>query len=451
MVLVLDPLVKEMALGLTRPHLESAAPEPDLASTHLQGLASVLPMARHPDPVAPEQSQAEPSAGRPRSDSEASDKSQSSERSAGSRSRPRTDSGASDSSGGPRPRSGTGNSADSAGPSPRKRVDSGVSSEGRDAEVPMSSSPSSMDEAEAEDPGSSDITDQDQPDGASLAKPVPGSDSGLLNGSAGGQTDVHQQKVPVSRDPPFTAQSKAQDFVVDQKEEEPAAPFSRTNSVRDRMRKFTEPSAPAPRKNPTGNGTSFRLGQRNTPRATAMFGASLVARGDEPRRPCIGSASSSSASQTSCPPGDVAGKPQPGAGQSQGSVGGGTGSPDEKSAPAPGEAQEESTPAAGAQDLPGDAEADMKTFLTIEIKDGRTATTSSSSSSSAMPTSRGNTVPITHMAPRITATGQRAELTLGLRATPFKMSSSSLTSASSFKASIKAAAERGERTDPGGR
>jgi len=195
MVLVLDPLVKEMALGLTRPHLESEAPEPDLASAHLQGLASVLP-------VAPE-----PSAGRPRSDSGASDKSQSSERSAGSGSRPRTDSGDSDSSGGPgpsgspRPRSGTGNSADSAGPSPRKRADSGVSSEGRDAEVPMSSSPSSMDEADAEDlhghprADSSDITDQEQPDGAFLAKPVSGSDSGLLNGSAGGQTDVHQQKV----------------------------------------------------------------------------------------------------------------------------------------------------------------------------------------------------------------------------------------------------------------
>lgn len=198
MVLVLDPLVQEMALGLTRPHLESAAPEPDLASAHLQGLASELPVAHRPDPPAAP----EPSAGRPRSDSGASDKSQSSERSAGSGSRPRTDSGASDSSGGPGPRSGTGNSADSADPSARKRADSGVSSEGRDAEVPMSSSPSSMDEADAEDlhgrhprADSSDITDQEQPDGAFLAKPVSGSDSGLLNGSAGGQTDVHQQKV----------------------------------------------------------------------------------------------------------------------------------------------------------------------------------------------------------------------------------------------------------------
>ncbi|CDQ77058.1 unnamed protein product [Oncorhynchus mykiss] len=74
----------------------------------------------------------------------------------------------------------------------------------------------------------------------------------------------------------------------------------------------------------------------------------------------------------------------------------------------------------------------MKTFLTIEIKDGRTTTTSSSS--------RGN------LAPRISTNpiGQRAELTLGLRATPFKMSSSSLTYGSSFKTRVMSLTE----TDP---
>ncbi|KAK0150964.1 Smoothelin [Merluccius polli] len=405
MVLVLDPLVKETALGLTRPHLESAAPESDLAPTHLQGLASVLPMAHHPDPAAPEQSQAEPSASRPRSDSGASDRSQGSERSVGSRSRPRTDSGASDSSGGPRPRSGTGSSVDSAGLLSRKRVDSSMSSDGREAEVPMSSSPSSM-ESETDDgthprPCSSDITDhQEQPDGAILTKPDPGSESGLLNGNA----------------------------VADNNKEVLLAPFSRTNSVRDRMRKFTEPSASVPlvKRNSVENGSSFRLSQKNTSRAASLFGASLVAPGDKPGRPRVGSAS-----QASCPPGGMPGKLLSSASQSQGSVGGGTRSPAEKPDPAPGESQEESAPAAGLQNVPGEAEADMKTFLTIEIKDGRTATSSSSSSST--PSSRGNIVPITQMAPRNTGTGQRSELTLGLRATPFKMSSSSLTSASSFK------------------
>ncbi|KAJ3604490.1 hypothetical protein NHX12_029230 [Muraenolepis orangiensis] len=403
MVLVLDPLVKEMALGLTRPHLESVSPESDL-----RALASVLPMAQHhPDHSAPEQGQTEPSAGRPRLDSGASDKSLRSERS--SRSRPRTDSASSDSSGGPRPRSGTGSSVDSADLVSRKRVDSGVSAEGREAEVPMSSSPTSMDsDTDHGDDGpphplSSDITDQDQPDGAILTKPDPASKSGLLNGNAGGQTDS-QHKVPVSRDSPIAPQSKAKDS--DQNREVLLAPLSRTNSVRDRMRKFTEPSGVPPmKKNSVENGSSL-LSQRNPPRAASVFGASLVARGDEPGRPHAGSASSS---RTLRPRGDVAG-------QSQGSVGGVAGSPAEKPDPSPGDAQERNTPAAGPQNIPGGAEDDMKTFLTIEIKDG------------------GGTVPITHMSPRITTTpGQRAELTLGLRATPFKMSSSTLTSASSFK------------------
>lgn len=59
--------------------------------------------------------------------------------------------------------------------------------------------------------------------------------------------------------------------------------------------------------------------------------------------------------------------------------------------------------AAGQQVTQGEADPDMKTFLTIEIKDGR-ATPSSTSPS------RSNIVPITNMTPRITtnALGQRA-------------------------------------------
>ncbi|CAL8342878.1 unnamed protein product [Lota lota] len=405
MVLVLDPLVKETALGLTRPHLDSVAPEPELGLTDLQGRSPVLPTAPLPDPAPPEPSQAEAPAGRPRADSGASDTSRASERNP----RPRTDSGSSDSSGGPRPRSGTGSSGDSGGLLSRKRVDSGLSSDGRDAAAVRraSGSPSSVG-SEADGPRSSDTAAKlTTPDprssdtAAKLTTPDPRSTDGLLNGTAGGQTDVHQQQVAVSRDPPSAHQVRAKD-------PDPLAPLSRINSVRDRMRKFSEP----PLKNSSlENGSPLRLGQRNTPRPASLFGASLVAPGDQ----------SASASDTVHPPGGAARKPQSSASQSQGSVGGGR-------SPAPGDSQEQSVPAAGLQTLPGDAEADMKTFLTIEIKDGRTT-----SASSSTPSTRGTPGPIMHLAPRVTAAGQRAELTLGLRATPFKMSSSSLTSASSFK------------------
>ncbi|XP_056449376.1 smoothelin-like isoform X2 [Gadus chalcogrammus] len=413
MVLVLDPLVQEMALGPT--HLESAAPEPELALTGLQG-HSTSPL---PDPGPPERSPAEPPAARPRADSGASDQSQASERSSGDR--PRTDSCSSGSSGGPRPSSGTGSSGDSGGLLSRKRVDSGPLSEGREAEAerPMSSSPSSMD-SETDDgrpqPCSSDTPDQEQPDGAALAKPDPCSRHGLLNGSAAGQTEVPQQEAAVSpRDPPRAPEGRAKDTGSDQAKRFSPVSFIRTSSVRDRMRKFCEPrtSDPPLKKTSLENGGPLR--QRNPPRPASLYGASLVAPGDR----------SASASDTALPPGGAAGTLQPSTGQWQSSVGGARSS-------APGHSQEESGPPAGLQNLPGDAEADMKTFLTIEIKDGRS--TSASSSSSSTPASRGSTLPVTHMAPRITtAAGQRAELTLGLRATPFKMSSSSLTSASSFK------------------
>lgn len=70
----------------------------------------------------------------------------------------------------------------------------------------------------------------------------------------------------------------------------------------------------------------------------------------------------------------------------------------------------------------------MKTFLTIEIKDGRTIASQASAASSSSATATG-------MMPRlITGTsGQRAELTLGLRPTPFKITSSSLLTRPSTK------------------
>ncbi|XP_062873828.1 smoothelin isoform X2 [Trichomycterus rosablanca] len=72
-----------------------------------------------------------------------------------------------------------------------------------------------------------------------------------------------------------------------------------------------------------------------------------------------------------------------------------------------------------------ESQSSMKTMFTIEIKEGRT--TASQASSSSAPGSVAT--------PRLiaSAAGQRAELTLGLRATPFKLTSSSIATGSSFK------------------
>ncbi|KAM3867500.1 smoothelin [Diretmus argenteus] len=489
MVLVLDHLVKDESSGplLTRPQRDAVTAEPDLVLSHRQrsdstasdrSLTSVLSSA-HLDSGTSEKNVG--STFRPRLDSGASDRSQSSsqrsrldsgasERSISSPSsiRQRLDSDVSDSSVGPRPHLGSGTS-DSAGLLSRKRMDSGtsdqsvsVSSEGRghveEVEMAMSGSTSSIDsenENSNQPPVSpqlqsshdcpTSITDQEQPDGAVLSKRDPGSENGLLNGSVKRKADIEEHKVTVNRDQPFTPHSKAKDSAPEKKEAVLAS-FSRTNSVRDRMRKFTEsshsPNVPALKKDSLRNGTSTSTrGQTNLARATELFAgtASLNTSGDRPARPRVGSTSHTSSvssstgntaqSQATPQSRGVANKHLSTASQSQSSVGG-TRHPAEKRAHASDNSKEESTPgrAAGQQDTQGEADPDMKTFLTIEIKDGRTTTSSTSSA-------RGNIVPITTMNPRMTtnAMGQRAELTLGLRATPFKISTPSLSSGSSFK------------------
>lgn len=186
--------------------------------------------------------------------------------------------------------------------------------------------------------------------------------------------------------------------------------IGRTNSVRDRMRKFTEasqsPNIPALKKTPLRNGTPSVSGdQTNVSRAAELFThtpASFNTSGDAPGRPRVGSLSSTSTGSHSQ---DVpnqrgeANKPLPSASQSQSSVGG-TRLPAEQVVPASSEAKEDRTPgrAAGKTVPEGEEDPDMKTFLTIEIKDGRTTTSS---------TPRGNMVPITNMTPHITTLGQR--------------------------------------------
>lgn len=172
--------------------------------------------------------------------------------------------------------------------------------------------------------------------------------------------------------------------------------FSRTNSVRDRMRKFTEAtqssSVPAVKRAPLRNGTTT-----SSRAAELLAHASLSTSGDRPARPHADAATPQ--------PRGGASKPLSLAGQWQSSVGG-TRHPAEKDVHASSDSKEGKTPgrAAAQQVTQGEEDPDMKTFLTIEIKDGRTT----SSSSTAPP--RGNMVPISSMTPRINTSGlgQRA-------------------------------------------
>ncbi|KAL7391814.1 hypothetical protein ABVT39_015317 [Epinephelus coioides] len=475
MVLVLDHLVKDDGPGplLIQPQREAVTTEPDLVLPHRQRSdssasdrsgASVRSRSNL-DSAASEKSMG--SAYRARLDSGASDRSQSpsqrsrrgsgaSEQSVSSLTHVRQRLGSDVSDSGARPRLGSG-ASDSVGVLSRKRTDSGtsdqsvsMSSEERgpaeEAEVATSGSTCSTDsESESRNQGPANtqaqsnqdrIIDQEQPDGAFLSQRDPA--NGLLNGSAKGKNDFQKQTMTGNSALPLT-HGKGKDSAPEKKDVI-LEQFNRTNSVRDRMRKFTEPSqspnVPSLKKTPLRNGTtSSSSGQTNLSRAAELFThttASLSTSGDRPARPRVDSTSHTSAasqSQATPQPGGGPNKPLSSAGQWQNSMGG-TRHPAEKHEHASSNSKEDGTPvrAAGQQVTQGEADPDMKTFLTIEIKDGRTTTSSTSST-------RGNIVPITNMAPRITtnALGQRAELTLGLRATPFKISSSSLSSGSSIK------------------
>eukprot|EP00066_Takifugu_rubripes_P024725 XP_011613991.1 PREDICTED: smoothelin-like isoform X2 [Takifugu rubripes] len=445
MVLVLDHLVKDDGPGslLIHPQTEAITAEPDLLS-HCQksepsasdpSMSSVLSTSSL-DCMATEKSLG--SAYRARLDSAASDKSQSSSQ------RSRVNSGASE------------QSVDSYIRA-RKRSDSGASSHSgsttseekgptQEVEVARSGSTCSSDsEAESRSiqtqPNEDQVTNQEQPAGAVFS--LRHRPNGLLNGGAKEKTDLLKQKLPANGYLP-ASNGKAKDSGCDstaEKKNGVLEQFNRTNSVRDRMRKFTEatqsPNVPALKKAPLKNGTvSSKGGQANLSRAAELFTpktASCSTSGDRPTKPHMDSTSHTSATSqnhTTPQPRGVANKPLSSAGQWHNSVGG-TRHPAEKDARASSQSKEDEAPgrAAGQQVTQGEAtDQDMKTFLTVEIKDGRAG-------ASSTPSTRGNIVPITNMTPRITtnALGQRAELTLGLRATPFKTTSSSLSSGSSIK------------------
>lgn len=176
------------------------------------------------------------------------------------------------------------------------------------------------------------------------------------------------------------------------------------------MRKFTEPTqcpnVPALKKAPLRNGAaSSNAGQANLPTAAASRSTSR----DRPikiHKDSTSHTSTTSQNHVTSQSRGVANKPLSSAGQWHNSVGG-TRGPAEKDVHASSKSKEDEAPgrAAGEQVTPGEAaDPDMKTFLTVEIKDGRPGSSSTS-------TSRGNIVPITNnLTPRITtnALGQRA-------------------------------------------
>ncbi|XP_019907981.3 smoothelin isoform X6 [Esox lucius] len=285
----------------------------------------------------------------------------------------------------------------------------------------------------------SSTTHRDQPDEGVQPKKAPGSYSGLLNGSSRERGNIQEQKV---RNTVLSHLSKTKD-AVPEKEPVVLAPFVRANSVRDRMRKFTEPS-PSPcvpflkrgsqsLRNSTFPSVLSRTTQlsegpaKQTPGTTTSI-SNPADRLGKSHTGATSYSSSSSDNRGQCQgpvqPRGVASEPLQSSDQSLNTVGG-TKRPAEKLLHTAGSTKEDKTPgrASAQRDSQGEEDPDMKTFLTIEIKDGHATTTSSSS--------RGNMTSLTPMAPRITtnSVGQRAELTLGLRATPFKISSSG----SSFK------------------
>ncbi|XP_027888650.1 smoothelin isoform X7 [Xiphophorus couchianus] len=466
MVLVLDHLEKDDTSGpmLIQPQREAMTPESDSLlsdrtrsnSTASDRSGTSVHSMSNQDSVASERSLG--SNQRSRLDSGASDRSQSSsqrgrldsaasERSISSLSSARQRLGSDVSDSCVRPRLGSGNK-DGMGALSRQRMDSVTSSMSLSSEVkaptedverPVSGSVGSTDSESETSPTNIQTQsdqdrshDQDQPDGAVLSRRDPA--NGLLNGHTQGKLNFKIQKITANGNLTFshgktkeTAPEK-KDFTLEQ--------LSRTNSVRDRMRKFTEASQnpPALKKTPLRNGTISGL--TNLSRAAELFAqtsASPGMSGDTPARPRVGSVSNIAASQSPAAPQPlkgVADRPLSSTGQSQGFLGG---TRLEKDMPTSAEPEEERTPgrAAETQVPEGEEDPDMKTFLTIEIKDGRTTTSTSSSSSSS--TQRGNMMPITNMTPRITTLGQRPELTLGLRAAPFKISSSTFSSGSSIK------------------
>ncbi|XP_036454767.1 smoothelin isoform X3 [Colossoma macropomum] len=294
------------------------------------------------------------------------------------------------------------------------------------------SSLSTDSEAETKNHGPSKVDDlcstittsMETPDGVVSSKKT-AKTSCTLKESSGKPTDsILKQKVTSGTDTPF---SLNKDKVLTSKTAT-SQMFNRASSVRDRVRKFAEPAAIS---------SQTKDVQRTIHRGPSSTNAFLTV----PVTPAHSESRDATPSLSSCclhaspGRGEYVSKGLPAQSealsnvQSLGAVGGPQNSTEDVRSPSysseEGQAPE-GKPSSRTSDHQGDPESNMKTFLTIEIKDGRTITPQVSASSSSMGAS---------MMPRIITgtSGQRAELTLGLRATPFKISSSSLLTGPSIK------------------
>ncbi|XP_039518056.1 smoothelin isoform X2 [Pimephales promelas] len=229
-----------------------------------------------------------------------------------------------------------------------------------------------------------------------------------VNMSSKRPEEVAAQKVTSGRDDLLTSLSNGKDTDFKNKASY-SGPFIRANSVRDRMRKFAEPVTNRPRSGHSSSHTTNTVSAERS-RDTLSCSSSIPENGRN-------------ASE------NMLAQPKLSSNQSHAAVGGSQGRT-ENVRRACGGSKEVQTPegeaSSGIHDTWGEPESNMKTFLSIEIKDGRNPTSHSSLSSSS---TAGNMTPriITSAAPK------KTELTLGLRASPFKVTSSSLSSGSSVK------------------
>ncbi|XP_069038111.1 smoothelin isoform X3 [Lepisosteus oculatus] len=444
----LDSGASEKGLGLSsRQRLDSGASEQGLGLSSRQRL----------DSGASEQGLGLSS--RQRLDSGAS------EQGLGLSSRQRLDSGASEQGLGlsSRQRLDSGASEQGLGLSSRQRLDSGASEQGLGLSSQGTTSSSSTDsEVECEtrtaegavvqDSSEESLTtDREAVDGNIMSRRDPGSRNGQLNGGEKAKESSSERLRPGSSDPSPALRRPAQDSAERTAgRKEPASAFSRSSSVRDRVKKFTEPEASVSgqRRAAVRNGAvpSYRV-QTPVSKVTSLFEDHCLRKPSrverEPRgrerngRNVSGPTSSqekagrSGAGSASCESsaalsrsgagrwrGLPADAPGPGApppselesSQSQASEV--TSSRDEKLRPVSASSDQHSTPRVAPESPTPSAPApcqaqdpDMKTLLTIEIKNGH-------------PSGSGNGARVTR-----SPVGQRAELTLGLRAAPFKISS----------------------------
>ncbi|XP_068077676.1 smoothelin isoform X2 [Danio rerio] len=314
-----------------------------------------------------------------------------------------------------RERSDSGESSDSHRSHQRKRLNSSASDQEHSHDTLRDrSSPSGPagDEVSSETPLISGINSEAPQSDQQRKKLENGLDSSHFRSTAASQESTLSSKRPddssrlkasSGRDSFLTSLTNGKDTDFRNKTSY-SGPFIRTNSVRDRMLKFTEPVSSAPRSAHSFSHSTNTVSADES-RDTLSCSSSIPKKGRNVSESMMSA------------------QPKLLSSQSRAAVGGSeTRSQNVRSAC--GFSEEVQTPEG--ESSAGAHHSSMKTFLSIEIKDGRNPPSHSSLSSSST---------AVNMSPRIitAAAPQRTELTLGLRATPFKVTSSSLSSGSSVK------------------